>query len=70
MDTTRQPRPAAKGSRGGLARPAGRTDARAHDHARLVTWRRRHLNLRSVVALVALSSLVLPGVAAIIEVVV
>jgi hypothetical protein len=30
-------------------------------------WRRRHLNTRSVVALVALLSLLAPGVAAIID---
>jgi hypothetical protein len=30
-------------------------------------WRRRHINVRTVVALVALSSLVLPGAAAIVE---
>jgi hypothetical protein len=37
------------------------------DCTRLVMWRRRHVNLRTVVALIALTSLVLPGVAAIIE---
>jgi hypothetical protein len=31
------------------------------------TWRRRHVNIRTGVALIALTSLVLPGVAAIIE---
>jgi hypothetical protein len=30
-------------------------------------WRRRYVNVRTAVALVALTSLVLPGVAAIVE---
>lgn len=29
-------------------------------------WRRRHLNMRSIVALVALSSLLMPGFAALV----
>jgi hypothetical protein len=33
--------------------------------ARYVSWRRRHLNLRVCVALVALASLIAPGVVAI-----
>lgn len=35
-------------------------------HRRLVMWRRRYVNVRTAVALVALASLVLPGVAAIV----
>jgi hypothetical protein len=35
--------------------------------ARLVRWRRRHLNLRTVVVVVVLSALLAPEVAAIID---
>lgn len=41
-----------------------RTD-RGRRRARYVLWRRRHLNLRVSVALIALASLVAPGVVAI-----
>lgn len=34
---------------------------------RLLMWRRRHLNVRTVVAVIALSALLAPGAAAIIE---
>ncbi len=67
MATRRQSRPAAKSTWVGRTPSVGQADARAPDRARLLMWRRRHINLRTVVALLALTSLVLPGMAAIIE---
>jgi hypothetical protein len=43
------------------------TGGRARGHTRLAMWRRRHLNLRTVVAAVVLGSLLAPGAAAIID---
>jgi hypothetical protein len=39
---------------------------RAGDPSRLSRWRRRHLHVRAVLALIVLSSLLVPGVAALI----
>ena len=66
MNTRQQSRPAAKRTRSGPT-SVGQSGARASDRSRLVTWRRRYVNVRTAVALVALTSLVLPGVAAIVE---
>lgn len=66
MKATRESRPAVKNSVGG-ARPAGTVAGGARHRTRLVGWRRRHLNVRTVVAVIALSSLLAPGVAAIID---
>jgi hypothetical protein len=66
MDTRRQSRREASSTRSGRTPSAGESGARAPDRARLVMWRRRHVNVRTGVALIALTSLVLPGVAAII----
>jgi hypothetical protein len=49
------------------ARRRGTTDVRIRSYSRFAMWRRRHLNARSVVALIALLSLLAPGVAAIID---
>lgn len=46
---------------GGAERSPART------RARLATWRRRHLNVRTVVVLVALSALLVPEAAMIID---
>jgi hypothetical protein len=67
MDRTRELPPGAESTGVGVTRSAERADAGARDRARWVMWRRRHVNARTVVALIALSSLVLPGVAAIVE---
>ncbi len=58
---------AAMGNRRSDERPLNETRGRAHDRSRLATWRRRHLNSRAVVALVALSSLLAPGVMVLID---
>jgi hypothetical protein len=43
---------------------------RAGDPSRLSMWRRRHLHVRAVLALIVLSSLLVPGVAALIVIMV
>ena len=45
----------------------GEADARRRDRSRLTRWRRRHLNTRTALALIALGSLLAPGAAALIE---
>ncbi len=48
-------------------RPVRMREGPPRRRVRLVTWRRRHLNGRTVVAVIALSSLLAPGAAAIID---
>lgn len=50
----------------GGAGPVNTSRDETHGRARLVMWRRRHLNVRTVVAGIALGSLLAPGVAAVI----
>lgn len=50
----------------GGAGPVNTSRDDPHGRARLVMWRRRHLNVRTVVAGIALGSLLAPGVAAVI----
>lgn len=54
-------------NRAGDCEPVRRVALPAGAHrARLTMWRRRHLQARAVVAMIALSSLVAPGVAAVV----
>ncbi len=67
MKAMRESRRQAVGNRVDGVGPVGTTDRHLHRHTRLVTWRRRHLNVRTVFAVIALSSLLAPGAAAIID---
>jgi len=49
------------------ARGSGRAGRSAHTRARFVRWRRRHLNLRTIIVLVALGALLAPEAATIID---
>jgi hypothetical protein len=46
------------------------TDLRVRGRSRVAQWRRRHLSLRKLVAIVVLASFLAPGVAALIAAVV
>jgi len=52
------------------AAPTRTTHVGIRRQSRVVTWRRRFLNVRTVVAMVVLLSLIAPGVAAIIDAVI
>lgn len=67
MKATRESRQRAVSNRAGAVRAASTTDSSRRRRTRLVTWRRRHLNVRTVIAVIALSSLLAPGAAAIID---
>ncbi len=67
MELRRHSRPPASRSRVDGAPPVSTAGRRVRRPTRLVAWRRRHLNLRTVIALIALSSLLAPGAAAIID---
>lgn len=67
MKATRESRGQAVSNRAGGVGPISTTNGHLHRRRRLVTWRRRHLNVRTVVAVIALSSLLAPGAAAIID---
>jgi len=49
------------------AGPVRTTEVGIRRQSRVATWRRRFLNVRTVVAVVVLLSLIAPGVAAIID---
>jgi hypothetical protein len=53
-----------------MPRMAADPAARARGRSRLPQWRRRHLNLRKIVALLVLASFLAPGVVALIAAVV
>ena len=67
MKATRESRGQGVSNRVGGVGPVSTPDGRLRRPTRLVAWRRRHLSVRTVVAVIALSSLLAPGGAAIID---